>query len=61
MSTRTMADMIGQTGTIDADGFRIPVRIDDARMAFGRTDVLVTPIHGSGTRWVDASRVALDK
>ena len=38
-------------------GLTIPVRVTDVRIAFGRVDVLVTPIGGSGERWVNADKL----
>lgn len=35
----------------------VAVRVLDARSNFGRVDVLVTPIAGSGERWIDLSRL----
>lgn len=37
-------------------GIRIPVRIDDARMAYGRPQVLIHPIAGEGSAWVRIDR-----
>lgn len=44
-------------GLIDLDGLTVAVRILDARRNFGRNDVLVTPVTGSGERWIDLARV----
>ncbi len=39
----------------------IPVKIIKTRMAYGRQDMLITPIGGSGRQWVCSSRVINSK
>ena len=36
------------------------VRITDVRLAFGRVDLLVTPVDGEGSAWVSLTNVRLD-
>ena len=36
-------------------GLAFPVKILDARKVWGRVDVLINPIGGSGEKWVEAS------
>ena len=60
MTHAELARIIGKVGTIESDRLTIPVRIMDGRTAYGRQDVLVTPLEGSGERWVDAARVTLE-
>lgn len=41
---------------IDED-FLVPVKILEERQAYGRTDVLVTPVGGKGEKWVQLARL----
>jgi hypothetical protein len=43
--------------TTYTEGLKVPVTVKDAREVYGRTDYLVTPIGGSGEKWVEAYRV----
>lgn len=47
---------LGRHGMIEFGGLRIAVRIDDARVRFGRVDYFVRPIHGEGAVWVEEHR-----
>ena len=53
--------LVGLNGMLstagDFIGMEVPVRITNAREAWGRIDVLVTPVDGSGEAWVSAERV----
>lgn len=61
MTSREMLALLDSTGllTIDQAGgtLRVPVTITDCRESFGRDDVLVTPVGGSGTAWVNLDRI----
>ena len=65
MTTQELQELIGQKGAMKTDAFssvRQPalwfeVEILDARANYGRVDVLVTPVAGSGSVWVNAERV----
>lgn len=46
-----------QTATINVDNLCIGVVIKDARMRFGHLDFLVTPILGTGEKWMEHHRV----
>jgi len=48
---------VDKYGRVNAAGFTIHVKIKDARSAYGRIDLLVTPVAGSGTKWVRADNV----
>lgn len=50
----------GRTGTLEFDGLRIGVAIIDARTRFGHLDLLVTPLAGTGTKWIEQHRVAVE-
>lgn len=34
-------------------GIWIPVRISDARITYGREQILIQPLHGKGSTWID--------
>lgn len=57
MSVSELVSLIGKEVVLSTDGLKIKVKIKDARHAFGRTDVLVTPVAGSGEAWVSRDRV----
>lgn len=61
MTASELASWVGADGTLDADGLKVAVRIIDARQVYGRLQFLVTPMHGEGARWVDASRVMVKR
>jgi hypothetical protein len=44
-------------GFVQFDKLSVKVRILDARKSFGRDDVLITPVNGSGEQWIDLTRV----
>ena len=50
---------IGGFGLLSIEKLSIPVRIEDGRNVWGRTDLLVTPVDGTGTQWVSLDRVDL--
>lgn len=61
MTATERANLIGRRGTMtyehSSGDLEFPVNILDAREAYGRLDVLVTPAEGSGQAWVSADRV----
>jgi hypothetical protein len=62
MSTVELAKMLGKEADLyTAEGLRVKVRIEDAKVAYGSTRVRVTPVNGVGFAWVDRSRVTLEK
>ena len=44
---------IGRIGAINAEGLTVQVRILDVKETYGRLRWLVTPVAGSGERWVE--------
>jgi hypothetical protein len=48
-----------KVGTLAVDDLRVQVRITDARLRFGHLDLLVTPVSGSGERWIEQHRVQI--
>lgn len=59
MSIADLALLLGQTVNIRVENFVIPVTVSDVKTAYGNTRYLVTPVGGSGTVWVDSSRVVV--
>jgi hypothetical protein len=53
LTTRELATVIGTVTTwkVSAD-ITVDVEILDSRQVFGRTDVLIRPVAGTGTTWV---------
>jgi acetone carboxylase gamma subunit len=52
---RTGGKMVSQFKT--QEGFELDVRVLDARLVWNRLDLLITPLSGTGLKWVDAQRV----
>lgn len=40
-----------------SDGFIIEVTVENVKSHFGRVDLEVTPMHGSGTKWVTSGKL----
>jgi hypothetical protein len=62
MATVDYQKFIGRTGTLPTTippNLEVGVRIIDVRSSFGRVDVKVTPIVGSGDTWVNITRVVV--
>ena len=62
MTAREIAELLDKQATLElqGSGLVIGVRIVNARENFGRIDVLVTPMEGSGQAWVNAERVTIN-
>jgi hypothetical protein len=57
---RSLVDVIGKRGALHTgSGLVVDVRIKDARVAYGRRDLLVVPLRGAGSAWVLADRVRI--
>ena len=55
-----IAAMIGKKATLTTpEGLKIPVRVLDVRSTYGRQEVLVEPVTGTGKAWVGVKRVNL--
>ncbi len=59
MTMKDTADLIGREAwyTTPLTGLVFRVRILDVHAAYGRTDVKVTPIGGSGEAWVTKEKL----
>jgi hypothetical protein len=56
-----MADYIGKRGFLLGD-WRIPIKILDARNAYGRLDLYVAPVNAKQAPvWVSATRIELEE
>ena len=60
MSTLELIKNIGKVAEWeDGSGLKYEVTITDSRLRWGAVDYLVTPVAGSGARWVSGSSVGL--
>jgi hypothetical protein len=50
-------DIIGEPGGLDIDGLKVNIEVTDIRIAYGHLQFEVTPLCGSGKKWVAAERV----
>ena len=59
MTVVEMAARIGQRVLIVAGigGIRFAAVIEDVKLSYGQERVLVRPVDGSGSAWVDVSRI----
>lgn len=61
MTTSESSKLIGRTGDMNENGWRVRITIEDVRSQFGRVDVKLVPQAGGGYRWVSLERVLLDE
>jgi hypothetical protein len=59
MNALEMSLAIGKSGTLRTDGLGVAVVISDAKLAYGNLRYQVTPVSGTGSVWVDSSRVQI--
>jgi hypothetical protein len=60
MSTLELMKNIGKIAEWgDGSGLKYDVKITDSRLRWGSVDYLVTPVAGSGARWVSGDSVGL--
>ena len=57
MSTIEMMKAIGELALLRVEKFQVQVLIEDAKREYGNTRYLVVPTNGTGSAWVDSSRV----
>ena len=48
---------IDGVGFVSIDGLTVKVAVLDSKVAFGRVDVKVSPVAGSGFKWIDITRL----
>lgn len=60
LTAKAAVRAIGRKGELPLGGdTSITVHVRDVRQVWGRTDLLVAPVAGSGEMWVSAGRVSL--
>jgi hypothetical protein len=60
MTTLELIKNIGKVAEWeDGSGLKYEVTITDSRLRWGAVDYLVSPVAGSGSRWVSGSSVGL--
>lgn len=59
MSTLNLNDCVGKIGHLTGEVLAFDLRITGVKMAYGRTRFQVTPVSGTGSVWVDSSRVKI--
>lgn len=59
MTVREMMNVVGKYGGLELAGITVLVRVVDARTCYGRDDLRVEPIGGTGATWVRADSVKL--
>jgi hypothetical protein len=52
--------VVGNTAVLVMDGLMVSVTILDTKSVYGRLDVLIAPVSGSGQKWVQAERLKGD-
>lgn len=60
MKTEELLELIGTVRKWRHEGVTFPVTIRDARQVFGRTDVQVEPVGGSGRMWVNIEALVVE-
>lgn len=61
MNALELSKSIGLTGQLQSDRLTVSVRILDAKTAYGSIRYQVSPISGTGSVWVDSSRVTIEQ
>jgi hypothetical protein len=51
---------VGNTAVLEMDGLQINVNILDTKSVYGRLDVQIEPVAGTGTKWVQCERLQGD-
>jgi len=61
MELKEITKLIGKEGVLvlDKDGFAVNVTIQDVKQNFGRVDVLVVPVSGTGEKWTNLNKLTL--
>lgn len=49
--------MLDRRYMFDAEGFIIEVQVEDIKNSYGTWRARITPVHGTGTRWVSVDRL----
>lgn len=59
MTYKEAAKLIGRKGRTNFGAMQIQVEVLDVREVFGRTDLQVRPIAGTGTGWISLDSITL--
>ena len=58
--TQRLQELHGQRTSVGCDGMAVYVVVTGSRVRYGRAEVEVTPLSGSGSTWVGVDRTGLD-
>ena len=47
------AQLVGKEAAVRLDGLRVNVRVQNVKQSYGKIRWLVTPLSGSGFKWVE--------
>lgn len=62
LTAEELKTFLDKEGTWEARaGMLVRVRVTDARQSYGRIDLRIRPVAGSGGAWVDSRVVKLDQ
>ena len=59
MNALEMSKAIGKQGSLSTDGLHINITVSDVKKVYGAIRYQVTPVSGTGSVWVDSSRVQI--
>lgn len=59
MTVVEMSKLVGKQGSVGMNGLRVAVTITDVKQSYGIVRVAVSPVAGTGSAWVEASRVVV--
>lgn len=60
MSVALIKKYVGEPATLTVLlSLSVPIEIKDVKEVFGRVDLLVTPVGGSGEKWVSSDSVVM--
>ena len=55
---RKRADLLDETVLVKLEGkFTVSFKVMDTRTRYGKWDLLLTPVNGNGTHWVNDERI----
>lgn len=57
MTTNERNELIGRPAARREGAYTVNVTVKDVKEAFGRTDLLLVPVSGSGEKWVSMDTV----
>ena len=60
MTTEGLRTLHGRSALYRLGSLVFEVTITDTRSAYGRDDVLITPVAGNGSRWVTLTSITLE-